>query len=293
MSIIGFTMHRAVYGPINSNARQISWIDGPTLLLLWVLFGVSLGLSVRYSRRFRREERRSFTRILEWQDVAASECVVYLRSFTDDATSSRRVTAGRLTEEEYLAGILSQVAPVVAIGVPGETQPQVGASRLYLEHHAWQESVEALLRRAKLVVIRTGLSQGLGWEIERTVRIVPPQRVLIVVDDKREMQVCLTSVRNVHARVATDVRLGWRTVCGIKGLLVFDEHWQVTALRLRGMGWYKHRQNNVVDPGLARSLYPLFRTLGVEWRRPKVGYGRVALFVLGVVAMLLGLAMRV
>src|SRR5262249_23285367 len=107
---------------------------------------------------------------------------------------------------------------------------------------------------------------------ERVALSVSPQRVLMVVDDRVEMQRCLECIRKVHSQVSPSVRLGWRRVCGIRGLLVFDEQWHVSKLRLRGRGIYVHRSSNFVEPGLARSLYPLFRTLGVEWPRPRIDW---------------------
>jgi hypothetical protein len=170
--------------------------------------------------------------------------------------------------EEQFVRTLNQIGPVVAIGLPGEDQPHAGAYRLYLDHATWQQSVEQLLEKARLVVIRTGLSGGLHWEIERVVRRASPQRVLMVVDDAVEMRRCLECIRNIHSHVSPSVRLGWRRVCGVRGLLVFDEQWRVSKLRLLGRGIYAPRSRNFVEPGLARSLHPVFETLGIEWPRP-------------------------
>jgi hypothetical protein len=87
-------------------------------------------------------------------------------------------------------------------------------------------------------------------------------------------------MRTVHPQVSSNVKLGYRRACGIRGLLVFDENWRVTALRMRGMGWYRHRSGNIVDPGLARSMYPVFQTLGVEWPPPRIAVVRSLLLAL-------------
>ena len=220
----------------------------------------------------RLEERRRRSKIVELHDLQEREFVLYLRSFTDDVAGSRLSWGGGLSMEEQFVRTLNQIGPVVTIGSPGEAQPHAGAYRLYLDNTSWQQSVEQLLEKAKLVVIRTGLSGGLHWEIERVVRSVSPQRVLMVVDDKVEMRRCLECLRNVHSQVSPSVGLGWRRVCGIRGLLVFDEQWRVSKLRLRGRGIYAPRSRNFIEPGLARSLYPLFQTLGVEWPRPSVDW---------------------
>ena len=233
---------------------------------------VSAALSVKYGRRLRLEERRRRSKIVGLHDLQEREFVLYLRSFTDDVAGSRLVGVGGLSMEEQFVRTLNQFGPVMTIGSPGEAQPHAGAYRLYLDNTSWQQSVEQLLEKAKLVVIRTGLSSGLHWEIERVVRRVSPQRVLMVVDDKVEMRRCLECVRNVHSQVSPSVNLGWRRVCGVRGLLVFDEQWRVSKLRLRGRGIYAPRSRNFLEPGLARSLYPLFQTLGVEWPRPSLDW---------------------
>ena len=120
--------------------------------------------------------------------------------------------------------------------------------------------------------------------------MVSPQRVLLIVDDKAEMWRCLECLRKVHSQVAPNVWLGWRRVCGVRGLLVFDEQWRVSKLRLRGRGIYRHRGSNFIEPGLARSLYPLFQTLGVEWPRPFIDWAlpltRLPVVVMWILVML-------
>jgi hypothetical protein len=280
-TIVGFVAVatcRAAFFP-----RESSAFWDATDSLMWITFltafGVSVAGSVKHGRIVERDERKRRSKVLEWQDVADAEFVLYLRSFADDVATSRFM-AGGLTAEEHFARILNQVGPLVAVGSPGEEQPELGAYRLYLDQSEWQESVAILMGRAKLVVIRTGLSDGLSWEIERAVGLVEPQRLLIVVDDADEMRRCLSWMRTVHPQVSSNVKLGYRRACGIRGLLVFDENWRVTALRMRGMGWYRHRSGNIVDPGLARSMYPVFQTLGVEWPPPRIAVVRSLLLAL-------------
>ena len=91
--------------------------------------------------------------------------MLYLQSFEDDERGARM--KGSLTEEEHLANVLSQIGPFLAIGRPGERLPEVGASRIYVGDEDWQSEVRELLGTARLVIIRTGRTMGLGWGIER------------------------------------------------------------------------------------------------------------------------------
>jgi hypothetical protein len=100
--------------------------------------------------------------------------VLYLRSFQEDLAASGPTSSGVAfgglsvtTEEEQLVEALSGVGPVVTIGEPGEELPPLGAARLKFGPEEWQREVEALLRKASLVVIRPGsFSPGVQWEIQ-------------------------------------------------------------------------------------------------------------------------------
>ena len=76
---------------------------------------------------------------------------------------------------------MARVGPVVAIGKPGERLPQLGAARLYVDDDHWQETIDALMTRSALVVVRAGNTPNLWWEIERAMTNQRPDRVVIVV----------------------------------------------------------------------------------------------------------------
>ena len=117
--------------------------------------------------------------------------VLYLRSFRDDDEGALddygfvifrtllRAMVWRTPEQE-LSALLQRIGPVVAIGKPGEELPSLGAARLYVTNDAWQATVSALMRRAALVVLRVGSSPGVVWEIEEALRLLPRERLLLV-----------------------------------------------------------------------------------------------------------------
>ncbi len=124
--------------------------------------------------------------------------VVYLRSFERDETPyvptlfSRRhrrvfprlfllfgVTAQQpQTHEERLARALRATGPLVAIGDPRDTLPDLGAARVYVDDH-WQAKILDLIGRAELVVLEAEASDGLTWEVSRVVENVAPERVVL------------------------------------------------------------------------------------------------------------------
>jgi hypothetical protein len=120
--------------------------------------------------------------------------IVYLRSFADESDDSRltsflrgafglRVSAdipAWASQEQFLLGkYLSKIGPYVAIGRPGEPLPELGAHRIYVGAE-WEEEVLALLRRARLVVIRAGTTRGLRWELGQVMAAVEPSKVLVI-----------------------------------------------------------------------------------------------------------------
>jgi TM2 domain-containing membrane protein YozV len=119
--------------------------------------------------------------------------VVYLRSFEADREIFLRPAgfwnkaatvfydyAVTFSPEQELAEILNRVGPVIAIGKPGEPLPELGAARLYVGDADWKAKVTDMLARSRLVIIRTGSTPNLQWEIEQTMARVPRRQILFV-----------------------------------------------------------------------------------------------------------------
>ena len=124
--------------------------------------------------------------------------VVYLRSFgIDDEIvsteggrwawlSSRLQYTAAASPEQELAWIMARVGPVIAIGKPGERLPQLGAARLYVDDDHWRDTIDELMARSALVVVRAGDTPNLWWEIERAMTRHPLERVIIVMLGQEE-----------------------------------------------------------------------------------------------------------
>lgn len=281
----------------SGNFLPDEWVTIPAIGL--AVFLATMWPAYRFRKTYGLAMRRRETSPLSVEQIAAFDAppVLYLRSFDDDERAAR--IKGEWTEEEHLRSVLSQFGPFVAIGRPGESVPTAGAARVYVGDAHWQATVEQLLGRARLVVLRTGGTRGLHWEIERAVQLVPPARLLLVVDDRRELQTLLAAVRTVHPHVPKRLWIGWRSIGSIKGFVTFDDRWQPTALRARGAGLY-HFYDNAAGVGfatkrLAWTLRPLFVRLGEVWKRPPLNWGLIvlgslsaALFLAAIVLTLFG-----
>lgn len=114
--------------------------------------------------------------------------VVFLRSFLDDSLKQEapkgdllvRTVVPRNTVEEGVTMILRQLGPVVAIGRPGESLPELGASRIYVSDAEWQDQVSSWARRSRLVVMMVNhATPGTVWEVLHSRDHVGPDRFVL------------------------------------------------------------------------------------------------------------------
>lgn len=98
--------------------------------------------------------------------------VLLLRSFQDDLLQiehpffSTKIFKKRVFEE-ILTGQLWCEGPVIAIGRPGEPLPPKGAARSYFSDETWQVEAENMALESQAIVMIIGITEGLGWEIQR------------------------------------------------------------------------------------------------------------------------------
>jgi TM2 domain-containing membrane protein YozV len=134
--------------------------------------------------------------VLSAEQLVASDPrppVVYLRSFEADSEIFLRPDgfwnkaatilfdyAVTFSPEQELAEILNHVGPVIAIGKPGEPLPELGAARLYVGDADWKAKVSDMMARSRLVIIRTGSTPNLEWEIDHAMTRVPRRQILLV-----------------------------------------------------------------------------------------------------------------
>ncbi|MGW3210079.1 hypothetical protein [Streptomyces sp. NPDC001135] len=177
---------------------SVPWWDFDLLIPLASASGYTL---LSGSRQLAVLGRQHLSEVIQSpKDLQSGAYSLYLRSFEDDLartmleqTEHRAPGPGAvlpdlrlsgLTEEEQLAEALKPVAPMVAVGRPGERLPLVGARRMYLPIDDWQETVRDLMVRARLVVIAVGPGAGLQWEFSEAVRLLPARRLLLLVPDR-------------------------------------------------------------------------------------------------------------
>jgi hypothetical protein len=196
--------------------------------------------------------------------------VLYLRSFDKDQTTAK--LKGTVTEEEHLTRLLTHIGPGIAIGRPGEKLPQVGARRLYVNDDEWRRTVEGLMKRSRLVAIRTGRSGGLLWEFRKSLELLRPEQLLLLVDSFPELDNMLAETARLSSTTANFRYMFQykRSIGSIRAVVIFREDWKPFRLRLNGSRfWYTAPVNSsYIPPSLARTLRPLFEQLDVRWPKP-------------------------
>ncbi|MGC0318649.1 hypothetical protein [Kitasatospora acidiphila] len=226
--------------------------------LLFILGTVAVFGGGRLSRLGRRHTARIIQRP---EELADRSYVLYLRPFYEDRKlyEIRRPSASQRyaqygspvsrTWEELLVTTFRRYGRVVAVGQPGERLPLPGAERFYLPLDDWQSVVSDLIRRARLVVLVAGDGPGTLWELTETVRLLPPEQlVLPVYDDEDGYERFRASVPQAFAdrveqlgadarpapafpKYPPDHRPGIRVVGGMRGIVHFDPDWTPRFVR--------------------------------------------------------------
>jgi hypothetical protein len=154
------------------------------LMFIFALIGVSQFWRASGSTKAVRAALWLESNVTRGLRSAKTPPILYLRSFDFDEKASKssflqRLTFGGDDIETSLIRRLSRYAPVLAIGRPGEANPQLGAMRFYVTEERWQQVIQSLIPFCSLVIWTTGRTSGLRWEIEQLVRNISPRRLLL------------------------------------------------------------------------------------------------------------------
>ena len=165
--------------------RELSYPSAVPLALslLGILLAVSgvNTLAQNYLHYLRKRLAESVDEVLA-QDRTP---VLYLRSFLDDELAAK--SGGYLiTEEEQLNKAFEHIGPMIAIGRPGEPLPEVGAARSYFTDDKWQAAVHHYMDISRLIVLRAGLSPGLIWEIQNSIRRLNASKLIVLIPFEKD-----------------------------------------------------------------------------------------------------------
>lgn len=161
----------------------------------WQLIGQNIGsfliIVVSYTlfsyffslfRRLNKKKKDSFSK-----DSIKGPFVLYLRSFIDDKKTRKQISLFNdvRSEEEVLVEVMSDIAPVYAIGDPKDKKMPLGACRIYVDDNYWKSTVIELMSRAVAVVLRLGKTDSFWWEVETVIKNISLDKVIFVVPESK------------------------------------------------------------------------------------------------------------
>ena len=241
--------------------------------LFWIAFWGYIGLTYKVtswlSNKYRKRQRKI---LLSAEDLLKRDTrphVLYLRSFKDDETTSRLLNLS--SEEQELALTLLEIGPFIAFGEPGEESPDPGAARMYVDHEHWQQKMKGLMTNAQLVVGRIANSESFLWEMKTARSALRPERLLLLLPhDEMEYAKFRKEAVGIFPRLPEHKfrpkSIGESHISS-EGLIYFESDWTPRLQRLKPA---RLRQNYWVPgaPIMKMALQPVFKQLGIGWRRP-------------------------
>jgi hypothetical protein len=191
--------------------------------------------------------------------------VLYLRSHTMDRPMAN---LGRIfdigydrfyNEEEQLIEVLGEIGPVVALEIPGDYLPPLGARRIYPEKNNWKEEVKELMRNARLVVILFGTTEGVAWEIEYAQHTLEPNQLLFAYS---------ASDFQTYSGLATRKRRSKRGVIG--GFKYIQADGEPCWLPLQRPGLLRRAVFRPKVPAFQLTLQPVLKNVSIAFQPPRV-----------------------
>lgn len=186
-----------------SNSKSNQLVFGVLFFVVAAVAGLAFRTGVM---RRSREDLLSADSILKHDNRAP---VLYLRAFNLDQ-EAYRLEASRFmafanplgviaylstiprTFEELLVVDVDQVGPVIALSQPSSHESFPGVPKLPALGADWQSVVTRLIDECGLIILRTGLGEGLTWELNELKRRNAMSKVVIAVefykDDNQEIR---------------------------------------------------------------------------------------------------------
>jgi hypothetical protein len=167
-------------------ASGTSGLAHVVVVLLW-LAAVMLFIGPMLQLWGRRVQRMRARNAL--QELLASgdkRPILYLRSFDIDQHAAKSavlevagMAAPVATPEQDLTKALAPIGTMIAIGRPGERFPELGAARFYVSDALWQQKIADAAAAARYVVLTSGITRGLRWEIDHLMHTLPPEKLIL------------------------------------------------------------------------------------------------------------------
>jgi hypothetical protein len=231
---------------------------GPDIFLVYTIAALLAALCMaRANRMFRLHVRAKAARVVKSpDDVHQHTFSLLLRPFDEDiyllrdqqAFTAKSLFKGWFSfgapEERKICSAVEWAGPSIAVGVPGEQLAPDGAARFYLPRHDWHGTVSQMMVRARLVVLILGDSDGVAWELAEAFRVIPPQRLVLIVPVRGASRYT-TLKQNLREAMRPHIRPtdqfpdlppykgGFSLSSKVQGIIYFTPDWQPIYAPLR------------------------------------------------------------
>jgi hypothetical protein len=163
--------------------------------------------------------------------------ILFLRSFEDDEKVKFNISERALLDfslETRLSNHFTYFGPFIAIGSPKEAIPQLGAARVILSDREWQPRVMAWMEAASVVVMYSGKTQWVTWELAKLVNTERVPKLILMIPEVKGWR-SSTRFNDISARIE-HVREAFKNTKWRGALAAFENFADVRAMLFRSDG---------------------------------------------------------
>ncbi|MFA0964553.1 hypothetical protein AB9P05_22285 [Roseivirga sp. BDSF3-8] len=202
---------------------------------------------------------------------------LYLRSFDTDeiSTATGYVTYNGLLfpnfdhELENIQLALKPIGETIAIGKP-TGDPISGLVTLpAFQENVWKQEIIKLISNAKLIIIRSGVSEALKWEIDYVLKNVDHNKIVFLLPNNQSLYNKSQNFfeKNYNIKIP-DFNLYKEENCSINSILYYrDLELIYTPLQ---DAYIRTNPAKLLFPSLRIALKPVFENNNIHWTPPPI-----------------------
>jgi FHA domain len=163
--------------------------------------------------------------------------ILFLRSFEDDEQVKFHSSGKAILDfslETRLSNHFTYFGPFIAIGSPTEPVPQIGAARVILSDSEWQPRVLEWMSEASVIVMYSGKSQWVTWELAKLVNTERVGKLILIIPQVKGWR-SATRSKDIAARIE-HVREAFKNTKWREALAALQNFRDVRAVLFRSDG---------------------------------------------------------
>ena len=163
--------------------------------------------------------------------------ILFLRSFADDEQvkfDGSEMAILDFSLETRLSNHFNYFGPFIAIGSQKDSVPQIGAARVILSDNSWQPRVLNWMSEASAVVMYSGKSQWVTWELAKLVNTERVAKLILMIPEVKGWRRAIRS-KDITARIEY-VREAFKNTKWHEALAALQNFQDVRAMLFRSDG---------------------------------------------------------